>query len=266
MKNIIVTPYPNYKVADNAMSNDVIPNSRKAPKILNTKQDDNLMVAITTDTIDRHRFNFALPININGEAVMTLIPEPTKLFLDRAIMAINNTIEIKYKLITTESRKTKGTNVRMVNSITDETNKMGNLLFQEMTNAVILMVIACESFINKIIPDDAKIEKRVKKKIKQIGKKEIEEGCGFREKLRNVIPQTKEIKFSEEQELQITKILDLYNIRKSLVHIKTHRKNKFEAKFLEAYQRIIDLDYEDYATQIIDFMNSIETNYIVYSE
>lgn len=118
-------------------------------------------------------------------------------------------------------------------------------------------------FLNHIIPNDF-IYKTIRKG-KNVGfnKEEIESPkVSFRDKLIDVIPQWRnDPDFWVNHITQMESILELYENRKNLIHLKTNSQDDLE-RYSSVVDKMLDLDIFKCINAIIKFMNLAVVDFV----
>lgn len=126
-----------------------------------------------------------------------------------------------------------------------------------------MLVSALEAFLNHVIPNDFVYSATRNNKPVQFDKAAIESPkVSFREKLLEVIPQwLNKPTFWDNLTSEKTSILDLYENRKNIIHLKTNAEDDFE-RYFEAIDKMLDFDVLTTVKSTISFMNSVSDKFV----
>jgi hypothetical protein len=126
-----------------------------------------------------------------------------------------------------------------------------------------MIVSAIEAFLNHIIPNDFVYRTIRKKKPVEFNKEEIESPkISFREKLTDVIPQwLGDNSFWSRNLTEKENILELYENRRNVIHLKTNSQDDFE-RYFSVIDKMLDLDISTSINSTIKFMNLATENFI----
>lgn len=191
------------------------------------------------------------------------LPNPVHILLNCGIENFNYSIS-KLILLKNDCQLDDNPNgIHILNIGNDNTNNTFNDLVKFKMITVISLVTALEAFLNQIIPNDFIYEQTRKEKIQKLNKREIESPLvTFKEKLTDVINQlTKNQNFSAINSEIINPIIELYNLRKEIIHLKTHGENEMGIYF-KSVGKLLDIELESVINSIIKYMNLISPKFI----
>jgi hypothetical protein len=132
-------------------------------------------------------------------------------------------------------------------------------------SSIIMLVSSIEAFLNHIIPNDF-IYRRIKEEMpEEFNKIQIESTkIPFKEKLTEVIPQwLGNYAFWTILQPEIDNILELYENRRSIIHLKTNAQDDFDRYFL-VIDKMLELDIFASIQSTIKFMNFVNENFIKF--
>ena len=97
----------------------------------------------------------------------------------------------------------------------------------------------------------------------KLNKKKIEStSVNFKEKIKILIPQYLEMQnFWDDKNEELTSILNLYENRRDLVHLKTNAEDDFH-RYFEAIDKMLDVDLLFSINSAITIMNKVSNNFI----
>lgn len=203
------------------------------------------------------------PINFNHQTYIAPFPNPVLIFLHTSIDNFNYSIEILKLLIDDFQLKDNNLDLYILNIDGDNMNKNYNSFIRLRMVSIITAITALEAFLNQIIPNDFKYIKKDKNgKTIKLNKNKIESTkVHFKEKLVDLISQLKENPNFENENASIIKpIMELYNIRKEIIHLKTKSQDELSLYF-DSLGKMLDFDLEESIISIINYLNIVEPNY-----
>ena len=120
-----------------------------------------------------------------------------------------------------------------------------------------------EAFLNHVIPNDFIYEQEKGGQLFKLNKKKIEStSVNFKEKIKILIPQYLEMQnFWDDKNEELTSILNLYENRRDLVHLKTNAEDDFH-RYFEAIDKMLDVDLLFSINSAITIMNKVSNNFI----
>lgn len=256
---IKIPPYPNFKITDQAFNRDVVSNTI-------SKSDSpgfsNNLVMITVFNSGERRVIKARPVKYLNQLFVTAFPNPIHLFLSVAIEHYNY------------SEKIKETNFPKCGKLIDDgifildieengTHECYNHYIKYRASSIIMIVSALEAFMNHIIPNDFIYQTIKKDKPVEYNKEEIESPkISFKEKLTDVIPQwLDDNSFWNRHRSEKENILELYENRRNIIHLKTNSQDDFE-RYFSAIDKMLDFDISTSINSTIKFMNLAIDNFV----
>ncbi len=187
---------------------------------------------------------------IDGREYLFPIPDPTLIYFHNAQIHLE-IIKRERKNLLTALDIEKGLSETGINQIFS--------FYGAVSNFVINLFTALESFINQRIPDDFNYVLVSKKSTISYNKKQIMESLQFDEKLKEVLPKatgkiinTTSPKFQRINELKI--------FRDSIVHTKPGTSN---TKYDELIKKAIKFNYRESLEAVADVMNTFKKDYII---
>jgi hypothetical protein len=182
----------------------------------------------------------------NNKNLVLPLPDLTLIYFNYGY--INNKIR-------KENEKKLFEKLESTNEVTEEViNEIYNY-FGAASACIIGMFTSLESFVNHIIPDDAKYERSSNQKTETFDKEQIQRGINFDEKIKKVIPSILKLKYDLSNSL----IPNLNLLRDKIVHTKS---NKNFISQQELIKEMLDFKYEKCMEDIRDFMNYYNPLYI----
>jgi hypothetical protein len=256
MNNIIVAPYPNYKITEECLERDVYQVSAPGRTHLTVSQATPINVpnvAVTTFDDGQSRVTSHGPVVTNEHgSYRSFFPNPVHLYFDAAVTAYRNSSEIATKSFPVCGNKANKfvEGVSFLDADADETHACYNEYFKQRLTAIIMLCTSVEAFINQNIPnsypDRAKIERYGK----------------FEDKLTKHLPASIHLtRFWEERDLLKTSIMGLYNLRNEVIHLKTHSQEDFAA-YYAVVKQLADYDIPKAVDDVAYLMNAIRAGFI----
>ena len=261
MKNIKINPYPNFTITEECIERDIKPNSQPIKSVDNTggiinNLNFNKPLKMISEFMDGNKrvIRTGPVIESKNEKYFSVFPNPVHLFFDTSITHFNNSEEIKKnsfpKCAQKTNKKIEGVNFLDIDA--DETHVCYDEFFKYRMNSIIMLFTSVEAFINHSIPcnypNRDEIERHEKFKIKL--RKHLPESLGFDD-------------FWSDKEIIYNEIIELYQIRNDLIHLKTNSEDDFEAYF-EVVKKIPTYNISKAILKVGEFMNKIKPDFIVY--
>jgi hypothetical protein len=256
---IKIPPYPNFKITEQAFNRDVVSNSV-------TKSDSkglsNQLVMVTEFKTGERRVIKARPVKYLNQLFVTAFPNPVHLFLSVAIEHYNHSEKIKETNFPKCGKKI-GDDIFILDIEENGTHDCYNHYIKYRASSIIMLVSALEAFLNHIIPNDFIYRTIRKNKPVEFNKEEIESPkISFREKLTDVIPQwLSDNSFWNRNLTDKENILELYENRRNVIHLKTNSQDDFE-RYFSIIDKMLDLDISTSINSTIKFMNLATTNFV----
>jgi hypothetical protein len=249
-----IPPYPNFIITNETLKKNDVPTVKKS----NSEGLSNQLIMMIPFNENESRVLRARAIKHNGNTFISALPNPVHLFITLGIENYNLSEEIKFQKFPKCGNQI-GDDIYLLPIEENGTHQCYNDYIKYRSSSVIMLISAIEAFINHIIPNDFiyKTEK------KEFSKTEIEgPKVFFIDKLEKVIPQflEKENFWDSHKEIK-TEILNLYNIRKNLIHLKTNAEDDFTAYF-NIIDEMLELDINHSISNVIEFMNNVKPKFI----
>lgn len=258
---IKIPPYPNKEITEKAFQRDVV--SKSIEKNDSNGLSNHLVMILEFKTGERKVVNVR-PVKYKNNLYITTFPNPIHLFLSIAIENYNQSENYKEKNFP-KCGISVGDNVYMLEIEANGTHDCYNHYVKYRMSSIVMLVSAIEAFMNHIIPNDHIYETIRKNKNVQFDKVAIESPkITFKEKLIDIIPKcsTNGFLWSQyEQEKQM--MLNLYENRKNLIHLKTNALDDFD-KYFDAIDKMLDLDIWTTIDSVINVMNKLMPNFVEF--
>lgn len=202
-------------------------------------------------------------ISYQNEIYIAPLPNPVHLMINNGIENYNNSISTLDRFKNDCFLEENDRGIRILNIETDKTNQNFNDVIKYKITSVISLITALEAFLNQVIPPDFIYEGRKKGKPYRFNKKQIESSSiSFKEKLTDVMSQLKtKPHFTKQHIKTINVILELYEVRKDVIHMKTHSEDWLSLHF-KVTGLILDIDLERAIIATKKYINLIKTNFI----
>lgn len=251
---IKIPPYPNFIITEETLSQTSVETRSKAEGL--SKQ---LIMFIPFNERER-RVIRTRSISYSGNVYVSALPNPVHIFLTLSVENFDLSEEIK-QIKFTKCGQQIGDDIYMLPIEENGTHQCYNDYIKYRSSSIIMLVSALEAFLNHIIPNDF-IFKVANKSYSKI---EIESPkIFFRDKLEKVIPQYLEREeFWDSNAEMKSVILNLYNIRKNLIHLKTNAEDDFRAYF-DIIDEMLDLDIGNCIDTVVNFMNIIKPSFVEF--
>lgn len=258
---IKIPPYPNYKITDEAFSRDV---ELKSVKKTDSKGISTQLILVIEFKTGEKKVVKARPVRHNDKLYITAFPNPVHLFLSLGIEHFNLSEQIKENNFPKCGKKC-GEDMYFLDIKANETHDCFNDYIKYRVSSIIMLVSSLEAFLNHIIPNDFIYSTKRKDKEIKLSKADIEgPQVNFREKLIDIVPQSlKNDSFWDNIQDVKNTILELYENRKNLIHLKTNAENDFDIYF-RTIDKMLDLDINIAIDSTISYMNRAAPNFIEF--
>lgn len=258
---IKIPPYPNFKITEQAFNRDVVANSVSKS---DSQGLSNQLVMITEFKTGERRVIKARPVKYLNHFYVTAFPNPVHLFLSVAIEHYNHSEKIKETNFPKCGKKI-GDDIFILDIEENGTHECYNHYIKYRASSIVMIVSAIEAFLNHVIPNDFVYQTIKKNKPVKFNKEEIESTkISFKEKLTYVIPQwLGDNSFWSVNLAEKENILELYENRKNLIHLKSNSQDDFE-RYFSVIDKMLDLDILTSINSTITFMNLTNKNFIEF--
>lgn len=201
-------------------------------------------------------------ISHNNLTFIAPFPNPIHLLLNTCIENFNASMNVLNQFESGENLVNENIVILVLNDV-NTSNKYNDFVRYRIVS-IITLVNALEAFLNQIIPNDFKYESIEKGIIRVYDKKKIESSkISFREKLTSVIDQfKKDTNFVNNNSDLIDKILETYQIRKEIVHLKTNSETEL-GLYWETIGKILEFDIALAIENTIKYINNVEKDFVL---
>ena len=222
----------------------------------------NQLIIITEFETGEKRVIKARPVRYQNKLFVTAFPNPVHLFLSVAIEHYNHSEKIK-EINFIKCGKQVGDDVFMLDIEENGTHDCYNHYVKYRASSIIMLVSSIEAYLNHIIPNDFVYKTVRKGKPVEFNKEGLESSkVSFREKLTDVIPQwLGDANFWTKNLNDKEKILELYDNRKNIIHLKTNLEDDFR-RYFSVIDKMLDLDISNAIDSTIRFMNLASRNFV----
>jgi hypothetical protein len=260
---IKIPPYPNYKISDEAYTRDVESNSVKKENSIGLS---NQLLFVIEFKSGEKKIVKVRPVRHKGKFYITPFPNPVHLFLSLATEQFYFSEQIK-EINFPKCGKKYGEDIYLLDIEVNSTHDCFNDYIKYRASSIIMLVSALEAYLNHIIPNDFVYKTKRKNREIEFKKTDIESPqVYFQEKLTETLPQClkNDCFWDNFQEVK-NKILDLYENRKNLIHLKTNAQDDFDIYF-KTIDKMLDLDINSAIESTILFMNKVKPNFIEFEK
>ena len=256
---IKIPAYPNYSITERAFKEDIVANSET---INDGKKLKNELLMVVEFINGEKRVIKARPIEYLGNLYVTSFPNPVHLFLSVAIEHYNQSEKIKATNFPSCGKKVDD-NLYLLDIAEDGTHECYNSYIKYRVSSIVMIVSALEAFLNHVIANDFIYEQEKDGKFFKLNKKKIEStNVSFREKVTRLIPQyLKTQNFWDDINEELISILNLYENRRSIIHLKTNAEDDFH-RYFKAIDKMLDFDLLFSINSTMTFMNKVSNNFI----
>lgn len=260
---IKIPPYPNYKITQRAFHEDIASNSVNKT---DSSGLSNHLLLITGFKTGEKRVIKVRPVRYDNKLYVTAFPNPIHLFLSLAIDHYNFSEQIKQENFP-KCGKQCGEDIYILDIEENGTHDCYNRYIKYRVSSIIMIVSAIEAYLNHVIPNDFVYNTIRKNKEVEFDKIAIESPkISFREKLMEILPIVAKSDFSwNNLEKEKLSILELYDNRKDLIHLKTNANDDFEMYF-DTIDKMLDLDIYASIESTIKVMNLANKDFIEFEK
>lgn len=229
MKDIIIEPFPNLKITDEAYNRDVLGNPGKnSPKNIDGKS----MVSVNIFNSGKKRVNAMIPETSNGKTFMSVFPNPIQLYFSFAQKAFNQSEDLRNREFIKHSKKVNKEEKYILDVDADKTHPLYNNYLQLKIGSIIMLSCSLEAFVNSIIKEDST---HINHKGEVLDQEGIQRWMSLINKIKYVIPSIYEIDFKLEHKNDFDQISSLIRIRNEFVHLKHYNKSPFSDEYQQLF-------------------------------
>lgn len=216
------------------------------------KRKSNTMVIVFKEP---PQMNYYTPVIYKNELYAAFLPNPIHLFFAQAIEHANS-VDRAVKLFPNSIEQT----------FNPETKGEFNIIKSDVYNyyliykisSVTSLIMAVESFINLIIPDNYEY----KDSDKVYNKSDIERFYNLKEKITKIIPEIIKISNLSDYQKLYSKVIEINLLRNEFIHLKTKRDKKNGDPFIDHFESLINLDLNEKIDNVKDFINFLRPDYL----
>ena len=229
MKDIIIEPFPNLKITDEAYQRDVVSNAGNGKsKNIGGKS----MVSINLFKSGEKRVNAMIPETSNGKTFMSVFPNPIQLYFSFALKAFTQSEDLRNKEFIKQSKKVTDEEKYFLDVDADKTHPLYNSYLQLKIGSIIMLACSLEAFVNSIIKEDSKY---INHKNEELNQEDIQRWMTLIDKITFVIPSIHNIDFKLENKKDFDLINSLIRIRNEFVHLKNYNKSPFSDEYQQLF-------------------------------
>lgn len=249
-KRIKIKPYPNFQITNECFENDIKSKSSNDP--LENVSDQLVMIAEFKDG-NRRVLRSNVVENNNGDKFISVSPNPILLYIDSSLENFYKSEELKNKSFLSCGKKSNKriNDIYLLDIDVDETHHCYNEYIKSKINSIIFITTSIEGFCNSLIPNDIFYIKG--KEIKNRTKYQKE--TYLKDKLDEMIPEFTSNDYWTNNVDNREKITKIYQIRNSIIHLKTDT-DSFK-NYSKVIKDVIDINLFDYIESIINTLNDI---------
>lgn len=255
-----IPPYPDYTITNEAFDRDVVPNAlSNAP---NPPLSGHLIMILEHKDGSKS-FNRARPIQVDKRKYISPFPNPVHLYLSLAVEHFEVSETIKLTSFP-ECGKQYTDELFLLDADPGSTHDCFSKYFKYRMGSIVLLVSSLEAFMNHIIPNTYVYKKdRKQGGYEELNKEQIESTrVSFKEKLVTVIPLALlRPLFWEKKEVFRDAILELYQHRTDLIHLKTNAESDLDRYFVQI-DKMLDFNIGHAIDSSIDFMNEAKPDFV----
>lgn len=257
MKDIIIEPFPNFKITDEAYQRDVVSNvGKKNPKNIGGKS----MVSVNLFNSGEKRVNAMIPETSNGKTFMTVFPNPIQLYYSFALKAFSQSEDLKNKEFIKHSKKVNNEEKYFLDVDADKTHPVYNSYLQLKIGSIIMLACSLEAFINSIIKEDSTYTNH---KGEELSQEEIQRWMTITDKMQFVIPNIYNIDFKLEHKKDFDQIKSLIRIRNEFVHLKNYNKSPFTDEYQQLFISLKKFKMKKCIESVRIYMCKYKMNFIL---
>lgn len=230
------------------------------------RNNSNNYIVIAKHEGEKERVYQMLGIKHDEKQYISVLPNPTHLFLTSSLEFFEFSEKIKSDDFIRFSKQGNDTNLYLLDFSYGCTNLSYTSYIKAVTSSIIMLVSALESFMNQIIPNNFAYAKKDKNGQKNYNHTKIENRISFKEKLEFVVPLAiNQEDFWKTRRKDLDIINELYDHRKNMIHLKTKSKNELE-RYSEVFSEMLGFDLLKAINATINIFNSIEDNFVEIEE
>ncbi len=202
-------------------------------------------------------------MSYQNQVFIAPLPNPVHLLLNIAIENYNYSVETLNLFKDDCQLEENGKDIYLMNLYDGNTNLNFNNVIKFKITAIISLITAMEAFLNQSIPNDFIYIKERKGEPVKLNKEKIEgPSVTFKEKLTEVMSQLKnKPHFSKQHFKTIAIIVELYDVRREVIHMKTNSED-WMGLYFNITGSVIDIDLEKATVAIKKYMNLIQPNFL----
>jgi len=258
MKDIVIQPFPNYRISDEAVQKDVIGNSHELPPNSKDPKSTPLM-SVSIYNNGEKRVNAIIPEIKNDKTFMSVFPNPIQLYLSFAIECYNGAEKLRdEEFIKTPKRNGK---VYYLDSDSDKTNPVYTTYLKAKVGSLIMLTCALEAFVNSLISKDASFTNDRLEILDQI---QIQRRYSLKSKISKVIPALQNKDFKDESKKDYDRLNSLIRIRNEFVHLKNYDQiPSMTYEYQKLFLSMKKFKFENCINAVKRYMNYHTPNLIV---
>ena len=244
-----------------------IENSKTITSNINNELKTNLLMISEYDNGEKI-LNQAINFQSNGENYISVLANPTHLFLKNAIDSYSESKLIElYKF--PKCGKNNGGDIYFLEGEINYTHECFNDFLSNRISSIVMLVCSIENFINQLIPSDFKCFVNNQGKITNYKNAvDIEKSASFKNKVEQIIPQiiNKSIEdFWSDKEHILNTLLELNNHRNKFIHLKTNSDAEWK-RFSTVFADMVEFDLKNAIDKTILFFNELKPNHIEFDK
>lgn len=246
-------------ITNEALSRDIKPVTKE---ITDLHQDiSNNLILIAEHKTGEKKVYQSLAVNVDDKKYFSALANPIHLFLSTAI-EMYELSEIRKSINFPKcGKKDINSDLFLLDFDAGFTHECYNDFIKARITSIIMLVSSIESFINQQLTPDFKYHTNGKKS-KEYDVEAIEKKIFFKEKIEDVLPKAiKREDFWEKEKVTLKVLHNLYEQRKTFIHLKTHSEDEL-LRYSIAFEKMIEFDLLEAINSTINFMNLVEENFI----
>jgi len=201
------------------------------------------------------QMNFYTPVIYKNELYAAFLPNPIHLFFAQAIEHANSVDKAMKLFPKSIEQKLNPESKGEFNIIKSD---IYNYYLIYKISSITSLIMAVESFVNLIIPDNYEFNDLDKK----FKKADIERFYNLKEKITRVIPEIINISNLNEYQKLYSKVIEVNLLRNEFIHLKTKRDEKNGDPFIDHFESLINLDLNEKINDVKNFINFLRLDYL----
>lgn len=216
------------------------------------KRKSNTMVVVFKES---SQMNFYTPVIYKNALYAAFLPNPIHLFFAQAIEHANS-VDRAVKLFPGSIEQTLNPDTKGEFNIIKSDVYNYYLIYK--ISSITSLIMAVESFVNNIIPENYEYVDLDKK----YNKSDIERFYNLKDKITKIVPEIVNISNVSDYQKLYSKVIEVNLLRNEFIHLKTKRDEKNGDPFIDHFESLINLDLNEKINDVKNFINFLRPDYL----